>query len=59
MKLKELSLKDLMIDYDATKMYPSAIRDDNSIYLRTKTVYTFTLDMNDEIVEKFKSQSFT
>ena len=33
--------------------------DDNSIYPRIETGYPFTPDMNDEIVQKFNTQTFT
>ena len=49
MKMKELNLKDLMMDYDATRLNPSAMWDDKSIYLSIESGYAFTLDMNDEI----------
>ena len=33
--------------------------EENNIYPRTETVYAFTRDMNDELVEKFNSGNFT
>ena len=33
--------------------------DENSIYPRTETVYAFTNEMNDELVEKFNTGNFT
>ena len=59
MKLKELSLKDLLVEYDAASLYPSAMWNDNSIYPTIETGYAFTPDMNDEIVEKFNNQTLT
>ena len=40
-------------------VYPSAMSDSSSIYPRIETGYAFTSDMNDELVEKFKKQTFT
>ena len=57
--LQELSLKDLIWDYDAVSLYPSAMSDPKSVYPRIETGYAFTLDMNDELVEKFNIQTFT
>ena len=33
--------------------------DENSIYPRIGTGYTFTRDMNDELIEKFNNDNFT
>ena len=33
--------------------------DEKSIYLKIETDYAYTKDMNDELVEKFKNQTFT
>ena len=33
--------------------------DENSIYPRNETGYAYTRDLNDELVEKFNSQTFT
>ena len=46
------------MDFDATSVHPSAIWNEKSIYPRIETGYVFTKDMNDELVEKFKSASF-
>ena len=56
---KQTKLCELLWDFDAVSLYPSAMWDENSIYPRIETVYTFTKDMNDELVEKFDNQTFT
>ena len=55
--LKRLSLSDLLWDFDA--LYPSAMSDPESIHLRIETGYAFTKDMNDELVNKLNTQTFT
>ena len=47
------------MNFDATSLYPSAMWDNESIYPRIETGYPFTPDMNDEIVQKFNTQTFT
>ena len=59
MNLKEISLQDLMMDFDATSFYPYDVWDDIPIYPRRKTGFDFTPDMNNEIVEKCNNQTFT
>ena len=54
MKIIELSW-----DFDCVSLYPSALWDKASIYPRIETGYAFTLDMNDEFVEKSNTQTFT
>ena len=54
--LQELSLKDLLWDYDAVSFYPSGMSDPQSIYQRTETGYAYTPNVNDELVEKFNNQ---
>ena len=48
-----------MIVYDATSFYLSARYDDRSVYPKIETGYAFTLDMNEENVEKLDNQTFT
>ena len=57
--LQQLSLIDLMWDFDCNSLYPSAMWDPKSIYPRIETGYAFTKDMNEELVEKFNNQTFT
>ena len=56
--LKQINLIDLLWDYDATSLYPSAMWDENSIYPRIETGYAFTRDMNKYLVHKFNNQTF-
>ena len=55
--LKELSLNDLLWDFDAVSLYPSAMSDEKAFYLRIETGYAFTTNMKDELVEKFNQTS--
>ena len=57
--LQELSLNGLLWDYDAVRLYPSAMNDPKSIYPRIETGFACTPDINDDLVEKFNYQTFT
>ena len=57
--LKQIELVHLIWDFDAVSHQPSAMWDEKSIYPRIETGYAYTRDMNDELVEKFKNQTFT
>ena len=57
--LQELSLNDFLWDFDAVSLYPSAMSDPKSIYPQIESGYSYTPDMNDELVEKFINQTFT
>ena len=57
--IKQIELIHLLWDFDATSLYPSAMWDEKSIYPRIETGYTYTRDMNNELVEKFINQTFT
>ena len=57
--LQEIGLNDLLWDFDAVSLYPSAMSDEKSIYRRIETGYAFTTNMNDELVEKLNTQTFT
>ena len=56
--IKQIKLDELLWDFDATSLYPSAMWDEKSIYPRIETGYAYTRDMNNEIVEKFNNQTF-
>ena len=56
--IKQMKLDELLWDFDAVSQYPSAMWDENSIYPTTETVYAFTKDMNDKLVEKFNTKNF-
>ena len=57
--IKQIKLDELLWDSDAVSLYPSAMWDENSIYLRIETGSSFTGDMNDELVEKFNTGKIT
>ena len=57
--IKRIELIHLLWDFDAVSLYPSAMWDENSIYPRIETGYSFTKDINDELVEKFNTSNFT
>ena len=56
--IKQIKLDELFWDFDAVSLYPSAMWDESSIYLRIETGYGFTEDMKDELVNKVNNQSF-
>ena len=58
-KLKALNRDDLLMAFDATSLYPSAMYDENSTYPKIETGYAFTPEMNDEIVNQFNTKTFT
>ena len=55
---KQLKLDELLWDYDANSLYPSAMWDLNSNYPRIETSFAYTTDMNEELVEKFNTGKF-
>ena len=57
--LQRLSLSDLLWDFDAISLYPSAMSDPESIYPRIETGYALKPVMNNDIVKKFNNQTFT
>ena len=57
--IQELSLNDLIWDFDAISFFPSAMSDPESIFTRIETGYTFTPDMNEDLVNNFINQTFT
>ena len=56
---QQLTFNNLLWDFDGNKIYPSAMSDPKSFYPRKETGYTYTEDMNDELVEKLNNQTFT
>ena len=54
-----MKLNELLWNYDANSLYPSAIWDESSSYPRIEPCYAFTRDINDELVEKFNTGTFT
>ena len=57
--IKQIKLEELLWDFDATSLYPSAMWDEKSIYPRIETGYSFTRDMNKYLVHRFNNQTFT
>ena len=48
--IKQIELTQLLWDFDAVSLYPSAMWDERSIYPRIETCYAYRTDMNDELV---------
>ena len=57
--IKQIKLVELLWDFNATSLYPSAMWDEKSIYPRIETGYSFTRDMNKFLVHRFNNQTFT
>ena len=49
--IKQIKLDEILWDFDANSLYPSAMWDENSIYPRIETGYAYTRDMNKKIVK--------
>ena len=46
------------MDFDATSLYPSAMWDENGVYLKIETGFAFKPHMNNVYVEAFNNQTF-
>ena len=57
-KLQKLNLNDVMLDFDATSLYPSAMWDENSVYPKIETGFAFKPHMNNVFVKAFNDQTF-
>ena len=57
--IKQIKLEEILWDFDATSLYPSAMWDEKSIYPRIETGFSFTRDMNKFLVHRFNNQTFT
>ena len=57
-KLKNLDIDNVLMNFDGVSLYPSAMWDDESIFPRIETGYPFTQDMENEILQKFNTQTF-
>ena len=57
--IKQIKIFELLWDFDCFSLYPSAMWDKALIDPRIESSYAFTPDMNDELVEKFNTQTFT
>ena len=56
--LGAFTLTDVLVDFDATSLYPSAMWEEQSIYPKNETHYAFTSEMNDGNVRDFNTQNF-
>ena len=56
--IKQIKIDELIWNFDAVRLYPSAMWDENSVCPRIETGYSFTEDMNDELVKKFNNGNF-
>ena len=57
-KLQKLNLNDVMMDFDATSLYPSAMWDETSVYPKIESGFAFQPHMNNVYVEAFNNQTF-
>ena len=57
-KLHKLNLNDVMMDFDATSLYPSAMWDQNSVYPKKESGFAFKPHMKNVYVEAFNNQIF-
>ena len=58
-ELSKLNSNKTQMDFDATSLYPSAMLDENSVYPKIETGFTFQPDLNDVYVEAFNHQTFS
>ena len=57
-KFSKQNLKDVMMNFDATSFYPSAMWHENSVYPKIESGFAFEPQMNDVYVEAFNNQFF-
>ena len=57
-KLQKPNLNDVMMDFNATSPYPSAMWDEDSVYPKVETGLAFKPDKNDVYVEAFNVKIF-
>ena len=57
-KLQQRNLNDVMMDLDATSLYPSAMWDDKSLYPKIETGFALEPHVNDVYVDAFNNQTF-
>ena len=55
---KKLNLNDVMMDFDATSLFPSAMYNKKSVYLKIETGFAFKPRMNNIFVEAFNIQTY-
>ena len=54
-KLQKLDVKDVMMDFGATSLYPSAMWDENSVYLKIESGIAFEPQMKKTYVDAFNN----
>ena len=52
-------MDELLWVFDAVSFYPSAMWDEKNKDPRIETSYAFSIDMNDELIQKINSGTFT
>ena len=57
-KSQKLNLNDVLMDFDATPLYPSAIWGEIPVYPKIETGFAFKPHMNKTCVEAFSNQAF-
>ena len=57
-KLQKLNLNDVMMDFDATSLYTSAMWVENSVYPKIETGFASKPHMNNVYVEAFNNETF-
>ena len=55
-KLGNLKNNFLLLDFDANGLYPTAMSDKQSVYLKIETGYAFTKDMIDDFVNALRKK---
>ena len=56
--LQKLDVNDVMMDFDVTSVYPSAMWDEKPVYPKIETGFAFKPHMNNVYVEAFNNQTF-
>ena len=57
-KLQKINVNDVMMDFDATSLYLTAMWDENSVYSKIETGFAFKPHMNKTYVDAFNNQTF-
>ena len=56
-ELRKLTLDDVMMDFDAMSLFPSALWDENSVYPKKETAYAFKPHLNKTYVDAYNNQT--
>ena len=57
-KIQKLNLNDVLTDFDATSLYPSAMWDEKSVYPKIQNGFAFKPHMKKTYVKAFNNQTF-